>query len=120
MTEWVLQPFRHITSRFSNFHYLRPIWAQTTQKDALLGIGMTGIGSEKFEFNLKLQQIQQRWLIVLFQKKIGINEAARVTCIKPAGTTSLALGVASGIHAWHAPFYLRTMRFNKMKLLHNI
>jgi ribonucleoside-diphosphate reductase alpha chain len=44
---------------------------------------------------------------------IGTNEAARVTCIKPSGTTSLVLGTASGIHAWHAPYYLRTMRFNK-------
>jgi ribonucleoside-diphosphate reductase alpha chain len=45
--------------------------------------------------------------------QIGINEAARITCIKPSGTTSLVLGTASGIHAWHAPYYLRTMRFNK-------
>jgi ribonucleoside-diphosphate reductase alpha chain len=45
--------------------------------------------------------------------RIGINPAARVTCIKPSGTTSLVLGTASGIHAWHAPYYLRTMRFNK-------
>jgi hypothetical protein len=52
-------------------------------------------------------------VVSLISEKIGVNEAARVTCIKPAGTTSLALGVASGIHAWHAPFYLRTMRFNK-------
>jgi ribonucleoside-diphosphate reductase alpha chain len=44
---------------------------------------------------------------------IGTNEAARITCIKPSGTTSLVLGTASGIHAWHAPYYLRTMRFNK-------
>jgi ribonucleoside-diphosphate reductase alpha chain len=49
MIEWVLQPFRcTLQAGFSNFHYLRPIWAQTTQKDALLGIGMTGIGSGKF------------------------------------------------------------------------
>jgi ribonucleoside-diphosphate reductase alpha chain len=44
---------------------------------------------------------------------IGTNEAARITCIKPSGTTSLVLGTASGIHAWHASHYLRTMRFNK-------
>jgi ribonucleoside-diphosphate reductase alpha chain len=44
---------------------------------------------------------------------IGTNEAARVTCIKPSGTTSLVLGTASGIHAWHNDYYLRTMRFNK-------
>jgi len=44
---------------------------------------------------------------------IGTNEAARITCIKPSGTTSLVLGTASGIHAWHNDYYLRTMRFNK-------
>jgi ribonucleoside-diphosphate reductase alpha chain len=49
----------------------------------------------------------------VISEKIGTNEAARVTCIKPSGTTSLVLGTASGIHAWHAPHYLRTMRFGK-------
>jgi ribonucleoside-triphosphate reductase len=49
----------------------------------------------------------------MISEKIGTNEAARITCIKPSGTTSLVLGTASGIHAWHAPYYLRTMRFNK-------
>ena len=49
----------------------------------------------------------------LITEIIGTNEAARITCIKPSGTTSLVLGTASGIHAWHAPYYLRTMRFNK-------
>jgi ribonucleoside-diphosphate reductase alpha chain len=45
--------------------------------------------------------------------EIGTNEAARITCIKPSGTTSCVLGTASGIHAWHNPYYLRTVRFNK-------
>ncbi len=49
----------------------------------------------------------------LITEKIGTNEAARITCIKPSGTTSLVLGTASGIHAWHNDYYLRTMRFNK-------
>jgi ribonucleoside-diphosphate reductase alpha chain len=44
---------------------------------------------------------------------IGINEASRITCIKPSGTTSCVLGTSSGIHAWHAPYYLRTIRFGK-------
>jgi ribonucleoside-diphosphate reductase alpha chain len=49
----------------------------------------------------------------MISEKIGTNEAARLTCIKPSGTTSLVLGTASGIHAWHNDYYLRTMRFNK-------
>jgi ribonucleoside-diphosphate reductase alpha chain len=44
---------------------------------------------------------------------IGTNDAARITCVKPSGTTSCVLGTSSGIHAWHAPFYVRTIRFNK-------
>jgi ribonucleoside-diphosphate reductase alpha chain len=49
----------------------------------------------------------------MITEKTGINEAARITCVKPSGTTSLVLGTASGIHAWHNDHYLRTMRFNK-------
>jgi len=49
----------------------------------------------------------------MISAQIGTNEAARITCIKPSGTTSLVLGTASGIHAWHNDYYLRTMRFNK-------
>ncbi len=106
--------FGTLQAGFTNFHYLRPIWSKTTQKDALLGIGMTGIGSGKIlEFNLELAAHTAKVVNSVISEKIGINEAARITCIKPAGTTSLALGVSSGIHAWHAPFYLRTMRFDK-------
>jgi len=99
---------------FTDFHYLRPIWSKTTQKDALLGIGMTGIGSgEILKYNLEAAAHVAKLTNSMISEKIGINEAARVTCIKPSGTTSLVLGTASGIHAWHAPYYLRTMRFGK-------
>ena len=99
---------------FTDFHYLRPIWQKTTQKDALLGIGMTGIGSgEILKYNLEAAAHVAKLTNSMISEKIGINEAARVTCIKPSGTTSLVLGTASGIHAWHAPYYLRTMRFGK-------
>jgi ribonucleoside-diphosphate reductase alpha chain len=99
---------------FTDFHYLRPIWSRTTQKDALLGIGMTGIGSgEILKYSLEAAAHVAKLTNAVISEKIGINEAARVTCIKPSGTTSLVLGTASGIHAWHAPYYLRTMRFGK-------
>jgi len=99
---------------FTDFHYLRPIWQRTTQRDALLGIGMTGIGSgEILKYNLEAAAHVAKLTNAIISEKIGINEAARVTCIKPSGTTSLVLGTASGIHAWHAPYYLRTMRFGK-------
>jgi len=106
--------FGTLQAGFFDFHYLRPIWQKTTQKDALLGIGMTGIGSgEILKYDLEAAAEVAKVTNQLISAKIGTNEAARVTCIKPSGTTSLVLGTASGIHAWHAPYYLRTMRFNK-------
>lgn len=106
--------FGTLQAGFTDFHYLRPIWQKTTQKDALLGIGMTGIGSgEILKYNLAAAANIAKLTNSLISEQIGINEAARVTCVKPSGTTSLVLGTASGIHAWHAPYYLRTMRFGK-------
>jgi len=106
--------FGTLQAGFFDFHYLRPIWSKTTAKDALLGIGMTGIGSgEILKYDLDIAANTARVVNTLITEKTGINEAARITCIKPSGTTSLVLGTASGIHAWHASYYLRTMRFNK-------
>jgi ribonucleoside-diphosphate reductase alpha chain len=106
--------FGTLQAGFTDFHYLRPIWKQTTDKDALLGIGMTGIGSGKIlEAKLDIAANTAKVVNSMISNQIGINEAARITCIKPSGTTSCVLGTASGIHAWHAPYYLRTMRFNK-------
>ena len=106
--------FGTLQAGFYDFHYLRPIWSKTTQKDALLGIGMTGIGSgEILKYDLTIAANTAKVVNSMISEKIGTNEAARLTCIKPSGTTSLVLGTASGIHAWHNDFYLRTMRFNK-------
>ena len=106
--------FGTLQAGFTDFHYLRPIWQKTTQKDALLGIGMTGIGSgEILKYDLEIAANTAKVVNSMISEKIGTNEAARITCIKPSGTTSLVLGTASGIHAWHAPYYLRTMRFGK-------
>ena len=106
--------FGTLQAGFTDFHYLRNVWKETTQKDALLGIGMTGIGSGII-LNAKLEHAANTAKVVnrMISAQTGINEAARVTCIKPSGTTSCVLGTSSGIHAWHAPYYLRTMRFNK-------
>lgn len=106
--------FGTLQAGFTNFHYLRPIWQRTTQKDALLGIGMTGIASgEILKYNLKEASYLATITNQLISEKLGTNEAARITCIKPSGTTSCVLGTSSGIHAWHAPYYLRTVRFGK-------
>ena len=77
---------------YTDFHYLRPIWQDTTEKDALLGVSMTGIGSGAI-LGLDLEQAAK--ISVEENKRIaaiiGINPAARVTAVKPAGTTSLVV-----------------------------
>ena len=106
--------FGTLQAGFTDFHYLRPIWKQTCDKDALLGIGMTGIGSgEILKYDLDIAAHVAKTTNAAISGIIGTNEAARITCIKPSGTTSCVLGTSSGIHAWHAPYYLRTVRFNK-------
>jgi ribonucleoside-diphosphate reductase alpha chain len=106
--------FGTLQASFTDFHYLRPIWQKTTEKDALLGIGMTGIGSgEIMNYDLEKAAEIAKEVNAEYADLIGINRAARVTCIKPSGTTSCVLGTASGIHAWHNDYYLRTVRFNK-------
>jgi ribonucleoside-triphosphate reductase len=104
--------FGTLQAGFTDFHYLRSIWQKTTEKDALLGIGMTGIASGKI-LNLNLEEATAfaKFTNVSVADIIGINHAARVTCIKPSGTTSCVLGCSSGIHAWHNDYYLRTIRF---------
>jgi ribonucleoside-diphosphate reductase alpha chain len=99
---------------YTDFHYLRDIWKDTTEKDALIGVSMTGIGSAAV---LQLDMAEAADIVVSQNKKvarqIGIKPAARCTTVKPAGTTSLALGTSSGIHAWHNDYYVRRVRVGK-------
>ena len=99
---------------YTDFHYLREVWQQTTEKDALIGVSMTGIGSGTvlgYDMQKAAQIVKRENARVA--KLIGINSAARCTTVKPAGTTSLALGTSSGIHAWHNDYYLRRIRVGK-------
>ena len=106
--------FGTLQAGFTDFHYLRNRWKLTTERDALLGIGMTGIASgEVLKYNLSEAANEAKKVNSIISEKIGIAPAARITTVKPSGTTSLVLGTASGIHAWHNDYYLRTMRFNK-------
>ena len=99
---------------YTEFHYLREVWQETTEKDALIGISMTGIASKAvLDMDMpKAADIVKRENSRV-AKLIGINKAARTTCVKPAGTTSLVLGTSSGIHAWHNEFYIRRLRVGK-------
>lgn len=104
---------------YSDFHYIRDIWKRTTEKDALIGVSMTGIASGAV-MKLDLQKATE---VVIEEnnrvaKLIGINSAARTTCVKPAGTTSLVIGSSSGIHAWHDPYYIRRIRVGKNEAIY--
>ena len=104
---------------YTDFHYLRPIWQRTTEKDALLGVGMTGIGSGKAQkLDLKAAAKASREENERIASIIGINKSARTTTIKPAGTSSLTLGCSSGIHAWHNDYYLRRVRVGKNEAIY--
>lgn len=103
---------------YTDFHYLNSKWKETCSKAALLGVSMTGIASGTVT-KLDLKEAVNNAILSNkhFASLIHINPAERVTCIKPAGTTSLVLGVASGIHAWHGKYYIRRMRAGKDEAL---
>jgi len=108
-----------LQASYTDFHYLRDVWKKTTEKEALLGIGMTGIASgEVLKYSLKEAAKIATEENARLAEVIGINKAARVTCVKPSGTTSLVLGTSSGIHAWHDDFYLRRIRIGKNEALY--
>jgi ribonucleoside-diphosphate reductase alpha chain len=111
--------FGTLQAGFTDFHYLRPIWKKTTEKDALVGIGMTGIASmEVFKYDLTEAANIAYLTNIELSQTLGINRAARITCVKPSGTTSCVLGTASGIHAWHNDFYIRRMQMSKSEDLY--
>ena len=99
---------------YTDFHYLRDIWKKTTEKDALIGVSMTGIGSGTvLGYDMTQAATMANEENERVAKIIGINPAARSTTVKPAGTTSLTLGTSSGIHAWHNDYYVRRVRVGK-------
>ena len=109
-----------LQSGYTDFHYLREVWKTTTEKDALLGVSMTGIASNKIKgLDLHLAASLAKETNITIANEIGINHAARITCVKPAGTTSCVLGTSSGIHAWHDDYYIRRLRVGKTEAVYN-
>jgi len=111
--------FGTLQAGFTDFHYLRDVWKTTTEKDALIGVGITGIASNTLSLLDKVEAADH----VLAENErvanlIGIKKAARCTTIKPSGTSSCVLGTSSGIHSWHAPYYIRRQRINKNESLY--
>ena len=108
-----------LQASYTNFHYLRPVWQRTTEKDGLIGVGMTGIGSgaaQKLDLKAAAKITKEENERVA--KLLSINAAARCTTIKPSGTSSLTLGTSSGIHAWHNDYYIRRIRVGKNEAIY--
>ena len=108
-----------LQASYTSFHYLRPVWQRTTEKEALIGVGMTGIGSgaaQKLDLKEAAKIVKEENERVA--KLLGINTAARCTTIKPSGTSSLTLGTSSGIHAWHNDYYIRRIRVGKNEAIY--
>ena len=108
-----------LQASYTNFHYLREIWKSNTEKDALIGVGMTGIASGKV---LELDLKESSNLVIEENKRVAalleINAAERTTTVKPSGTSSLVLGCSSGIHPWHSKFYIRRKQILKNEPLY--
>lgn len=105
---------------YTDFHYLRHQWKETTEAEALIGVGMTGIGSGAvLAFDTREAAAHVLEENARVAAIIGINAAARTCTVKPAGTSSLVIGSASGIHAWHNDYYIRRVRVGKNEAIYN-
>lgn len=109
-----------LQASYTDFYYLREIWKKTAEDESLLGVSMTGLASNKLK-DLDLKQAAEiaNDTNKEIAKILGIKPAKRITTVKPAGTTSLVLGCSSGIHAYHAPYYIRRMRVGKNEPIYN-
>ena len=108
-------------STLTNFKYVSKHWVKNCEEERLLGVSLTGImdneltngkkeGLDKLLEELKVHAVKtnEEWA-----KRIGIPQSAAITCVKPSGTVSQLVDAASGIHARHNPFYIRTVRGDK-------
>ena len=107
-----------IQSTLTHFPYLRKIWKDNTEEERLLGVSLTGImdnplmtmknaGLEKTLEHLKQLAVETN---KEFASSLGINRSTAITCVKPSGTVSQLVDSASGIHARHSEYYIRTVR----------
>lgn len=102
-----------LQASYTDFWYLRPEWKKTMDDDALLGVSLTGLASLDPSLDLEEAMRYAKWINDNLSRKIKINPAKRIGCVKPSGTTSLVLGTSAGIHSWYAPYYIRRMTLNK-------
>lgn len=113
-------------STLTNFKYISKRWQENCEEERLLGVSLTGImdcpltnGALSDRPDMPTEYILERLREVAVQtniewaKKLGINQSAAITCVKPSGTVSALVDSSSGIHARHAPYYIRTVRADK-------
>jgi len=107
-----------IQSTYTHFPYLRKIWQKNTEEERLLGVSLTGIMDSKLlgPTNAGLDKTLKRLKDVAvatnaeWAERLGIPASAAITCVKPSGTVSQLVDSASGIHARHSAYYIRTVR----------
>jgi len=112
-----------IQSTLVNFKYVSSVWKNNCEEERLLGVSLTGIMDNKLlngrgldhALPCILQDLKNEAIKINkeFAKKIGINQSVAITCVKPSGTVSQLVDAASGIHARHNPYYIRTVRGDK-------
>ena len=108
-------------STLTNFRYLNRKWGENCEEERLLGVSMTGImdneltNGKKGDLPELLKKLKQEAVNTnaKWAKKLGIPQSAAITCVKPSGTVSQLTDSASGIHARHNPYYIRTVRADK-------
>ena len=107
-----------IQSTYTKFPYLRKVWTTNTEEERLLGVSLTGImdnalmtcrneGLEKTLEHLRTVAVDTN---AEWADRLGIPRSTAITCVKPSGTVSQLVDSASGIHARHSPYYIRTVR----------
>ena len=107
-----------IQSSYTKFPYLRKVWQRNTEEERLLGVSLTGIMDNPLmtAVNSNLEKVLDELRTVAvgvndeYASLLGIPQSAAITCVKPSGTVSQLVDSASGIHARHSPYYIRTVR----------
>ena len=107
-----------IQSSYTKFPYLRKVWQRNTEEERLLGVSLTGIMDNPLmtSVNSNLEKLLDDLRTVSvavnneYASLLGIPQSAAITCVKPSGTVSQLVDSASGIHARHSPYYIRTVR----------
>jgi ribonucleoside-diphosphate reductase alpha chain len=108
-------------STLVNFKYVSSSWRKNCEEERLLGVSLTGImdcaltNGKEGNLGKLLDELREEAVKTNkeFAKKIGINQSVAITCVKPSGTVSQLVDAASGIHARHNPYYVRTVRGDK-------